>query len=95
MCVLIIIPQIMTLWTFVGFSLAFGEDANGVGLIGNPATYLFLRNVSVLNLHLVRLVTCSHVRVKKQIARKTYNCCATHVAHRLFLPLLSPGRRQT
>ena len=37
---------IMVLWTFVGFSLAFGDDAGGVGLIGNPATFLFLRNVS-------------------------------------------------
>jgi Amt family ammonium transporter len=41
----VIMGLIMTLWTFVGFSLAFGEDANGAGIIGNPATYLFLRNV--------------------------------------------------
>lgn len=35
---------ITVLWVTVGFSLAFGESLNGV--IGNPATFAFFRNVN-------------------------------------------------
>jgi ammonium transporter, Amt family len=33
------------LWYVVGFSLAFGDDVNGWGIIGNPATYFMFNNV--------------------------------------------------
>jgi ammonium transporter, Amt family len=33
------------LWYVVGFSIAFGEDVNGWGIIGNPATYFMFSNV--------------------------------------------------
>ncbi|MBP5366052.1 MAG: ammonium transporter [Bacteroidales bacterium] len=36
---------ISVLWVFVGFSLAFGEDVGGWGIIGNPATYFMFHNV--------------------------------------------------
>ncbi len=36
---------ISVLWVVVGFSLAFGEDAGGLGVIGNPSTYCFFYNV--------------------------------------------------
>jgi hypothetical protein len=32
-------------WVFIGFSMAFGDDAGGAGFIGNPWTYLWFRNV--------------------------------------------------
>ncbi|WP_435022133.1 ammonium transporter [Tundrisphaera sp. TA3] len=36
---------ISILWVMVGFSLAFGDDVKGLGLIGNPFTYMFLDGV--------------------------------------------------
>ena len=36
---------ISLLWVVVGFSLAFGDDVGGLGLIGNPATYFMFHNV--------------------------------------------------
>jgi ammonium transporter, Amt family len=39
----VIMGLVMTLWTIVGYSLAFGKDAGGV--IGNPSTFIFLRDV--------------------------------------------------
>ncbi len=36
---------ISVLWVVCGFSLAFGEDVGGLGLIGNPSTYFFFNNV--------------------------------------------------
>jgi ammonium transporter, Amt family len=33
------------LWYVVGFSLAFGDDVAGLGLIGNPMTYFMFHNV--------------------------------------------------
>ncbi|MBP5504094.1 MAG: ammonium transporter, partial [Bacteroidales bacterium] len=36
---------ISVLWVFVGFSLSFGEDLGGLGIIGNPSTYLMFHNV--------------------------------------------------
>ena len=36
---------ISVLWVFVGFSLCFGEDVGGLGIIGNPATYFMFHNV--------------------------------------------------
>jgi Amt family ammonium transporter len=35
---------VSVLWVFVGFSLAFGDSVGGI--IGNPGTYLFFKNVS-------------------------------------------------
>src|SRR5690242_5756915 len=35
---------VSVLWVVVGFSLCFGEDIGGV--IGNPATFLFFKNVA-------------------------------------------------
>ena len=32
-------------WTMIGFSLSFGEDVGGMGLIGSPFTFPFLENV--------------------------------------------------
>lgn len=36
---------ISVLWIVVGFSLAFGDDVGGLGLIGNPATYFMFNGV--------------------------------------------------
>jgi ammonium transporter, Amt family len=33
------------LWYVVGFSLAFGDDLGGLGIIGNPATFFMFNNV--------------------------------------------------
>ncbi|MEO0042135.1 MAG: hypothetical protein RL329_1583 [Bacteroidota bacterium] len=33
------------LWYVVGFSLAFGDDLGGFGLVGNPTTYFMFNNV--------------------------------------------------
>jgi ammonium transporter, Amt family len=33
------------LWYVVGFSLAFGEDVGGLGIVGNPATFFMFNNV--------------------------------------------------
>ncbi len=33
------------LWFVVGFSLAFGEDVGGMGIIGNPMTFFMFNNV--------------------------------------------------
>ena len=33
------------LWVFVGFSLAFGQDANGSGVMGYPKTFFMYNNV--------------------------------------------------
>ena len=36
---------ISIMWYVVGFSLAFGDDVGGYGLIGNPMTYFMFNNV--------------------------------------------------
>jgi len=36
---------ISIVWIVVGFSLAFGQDMGGLGLVGNPATYFMFQNV--------------------------------------------------
>ena len=36
---------ISVLWIVVGFSLAFGEDVGGLGIIGNPATHFMFHGV--------------------------------------------------
>jgi Amt family ammonium transporter len=36
---------VSVLWVAVGFSLSFGEDVGGLGIIGNPTTFLFFKNV--------------------------------------------------
>ena len=36
---------ISVIWVVCGFSLAFGEDVGGFGLIGNPSTYFFFNHV--------------------------------------------------
>ena len=36
---------ISVLWIVVGFSLAFGEDLGGLGLVGNPSSYFMFANV--------------------------------------------------
>jgi Amt family ammonium transporter len=36
---------ISVLWIVVGFSLAFGDDLGGLGVIGNPASYFMFDNV--------------------------------------------------
>ena len=36
---------ISILWVIVGFSLAFGQDANGSGILGYPKTYYMYNNV--------------------------------------------------
>lgn len=36
---------ISVLWIVVGFSLAFGEDLGGMGLVGSPSTYFMFANV--------------------------------------------------
>ena len=33
------------LWVIVGFSLAFGKDANGSGVMGYPRTYFMYNDV--------------------------------------------------
>jgi Amt family ammonium transporter len=33
------------LWILVGFSLAFGDDVGGYGIIGNPATFFMMKGV--------------------------------------------------
>jgi Amt family ammonium transporter len=38
---------ISLLWIFVGFSLAFGDDWGGVGLIGNPMTFFMFNGVGL------------------------------------------------
>ncbi len=35
------------LWVFVGYSLAFGDDLGGLGLIGDPTTYAFFSGVGL------------------------------------------------
>jgi Amt family ammonium transporter len=37
---------VSVLWVVVGFSLCFGEDVGGLGIIGNPTTFLFFKNVA-------------------------------------------------
>lgn len=39
------IMLISVLWVVVLFSLCFGEDVNGAGIIGNPATFAFFKDV--------------------------------------------------
>jgi Amt family ammonium transporter len=34
------------IWIVVGFSLSFGDDLGGYGLIGNPSTFLFFKDVA-------------------------------------------------
>lgn len=36
---------ISVIWVVVGFSLSFGEDVGGMGIIGNPCTYFLFQNV--------------------------------------------------
>ena len=36
---------ISVLWVVVGFSLAFGDDVAGLGVIGNPMTYFMFKGV--------------------------------------------------
>jgi ammonium transporter, Amt family len=36
---------ISVLWILVGFSLAFGNDVNGMGLIGDPTSFFMFQNV--------------------------------------------------
>jgi Amt family ammonium transporter len=36
---------ISVLWIVVGFSLAFGDDLGGMGLVGSPSTYFMFSNV--------------------------------------------------
>jgi Amt family ammonium transporter len=36
---------ISLLWVLVGFSLAFGDDVGGLGIIGNPATFFMFHHV--------------------------------------------------
>lgn len=36
---------ITVLWVVFGFSLAFGEDVNGWGLIGNPSTFFMMKGM--------------------------------------------------
>lgn len=43
---IICLGVISVLWVIVGFSLAFGEDVNGWGIIGNPGTYFMFNNVT-------------------------------------------------
>lgn len=35
---------VTVLWIFIGFSLCFGEDANGSGVLGHPKTYFMFEN---------------------------------------------------
>ena len=36
------------LWYVVGFSLAFGEDVGGMGIVGNPMTFFMFNNVGTV-----------------------------------------------
>jgi ammonium transporter, Amt family len=36
------------LWYVVGFSLAFGEDVGGLGIVGNPMTFFMFNNVGTV-----------------------------------------------
>ncbi len=36
---------ISVIWVVVGFSLSFGEDVGGLGVIGDPSTYFYLHGV--------------------------------------------------
>ena len=36
---------ISVLWIVIGFSLAFGDDLGGLGIVGNPASYFMFANV--------------------------------------------------
>lgn len=36
---------ITVLWVVFGFSLAFGEDVNGWGIVGNPATFFMMKGM--------------------------------------------------
>ncbi|MCQ2200993.1 MAG: ammonium transporter [Bacteroidales bacterium] len=36
---------ISVIWVVVGFSLSFGEDVGGMGIIGSPCTYFLFQNV--------------------------------------------------
>ena len=36
---------ISVLWIVIGFSLAFGDDLGGLGVVGNPASYFMFANV--------------------------------------------------
>ncbi|MBF5043269.1 ammonium transporter [Aggregicoccus sp. 17bor-14] len=38
---------VSVLWVVVGFSLSFGDSVGGLGLIGDPRTFLFFRGVGV------------------------------------------------
>ncbi len=38
---------ISLIWFVVGFSLAFGEDWGGMGIVGNPATHFMFNNVGL------------------------------------------------
>jgi ammonia channel protein AmtB len=51
---------VTVIWTFVGFSVAFGDDIGG--FMGNPATYFMYRYVFV-NLSIIDLLVRSIVRV--------------------------------
>ncbi len=42
---LICLGVVSIIWVFVGFSLAFGDDVNGWGIIGNPKTFFMFDNV--------------------------------------------------
>jgi Amt family ammonium transporter len=36
---------VTVVWYVVGFSLAFGDDLNGWGIVGNPTTFFMFNNV--------------------------------------------------
>jgi Amt family ammonium transporter len=42
---LICLGVVSIIWVVVGFSLAFGDDLNGWGIIGNPSTFFMFDNV--------------------------------------------------
>lgn len=46
--------MISLLWVLVGFSLAFGDDLGGMGLIGDPRTFFLFHNVSETTFRLGR-----------------------------------------
>ncbi len=37
--------MISVLWVFVGFSLSFGDDLGGLGILGDPTTYFMFKDV--------------------------------------------------
>ena len=39
---------VSVLWVWIGFSLAFGDDANGSGIMGYPNTFYLYSNVGSL-----------------------------------------------